>query len=458
MKQVFKILLLGIALSNTAFSQIKNLGPNVNSTNHEVRPVVSMDGSVIYFTVEESYGRDSKKGQDIWMSERDENGNWKKSERLPDYINSQRFNGVYWCSPDGNTLLVRGRYNQKDGSTYRGFSKIKRTDGQWGVPSPVIVKDYEKVSRGIYTGATLSPDQNVMIMYFSEERNNDLNDLWISKFDTATLEYSSPVKLGISEDDYDEISPYISPDGEYLFYSSDRPGGLGDFDIWVCKRLDDTWKNWSEPINLGAPFNTKRWDAYFSTGDNGLIGYVSNNTKYNLPGEMGGADIYCDTMPLFLRPKINVEMDKKELVKSDTIVLHDTVIITKIIPCDPLDTLSKEQLYKELAKGKILFDFGSSVLRSDAYKKLDVVSKLMKNNTSMTVELGGHTDAIGNDKRNVLQSEERALSARLYLIARGIDPRRISAKGYGNSKPIADNKTDAGRQLNRRVDITVITE
>ena len=457
MKQIFKILLLGIILSNSAFSQIKNLGPNVNSTNHEIRPVVSMNGSVIYFTVEKSYGRNSKKGQDIWMSKRDENGNWENAERLPDYINSQRFNGVYWCSPDGNTLLVRGKYNSKDAKPHRGFSMIKKVDGQWSAPSSIVVKDYEKFSRGIYTGATLSPDLNVMIMYFSEERNGDLNDLWVSKFDTATLEYSSPVKLEISEDDYDEISPYISPNGEYLFYSTNRPRGLGDFDIWVCKRLDDTWKNWSKPVNLGAPFNTKRWDAYFSIGDNGLIGYVSNNTKYNLPGEMGGADIYCDTMPLFLRP--NAHEENKEIIsKSDTIVLHDTITVTKIIPCDPLDTLSKDQLYKELIKSKILFDFGSSVLRSDAYKKLDVVAKLMKNNPSMTVELGGHTDAIGNDKRNILQSEERAASARSYLVAKGVDPKKISTKGYGNSKPISDNRTDAGRQLNRRVDITVTTE
>ena len=259
----------------------------------------------------------------------------------------------------------------------------------------------------------------------------------------------------ISEDDYDEISPYIAPDGKTLFYSSDRPGGLGGHDIWMVKRLDDTWMNWTEPINIGAPFNTKSWDAYFSIGDNGTIGYVATNNKHSLPSSLGGADIECDTLPQFLR----LEIPKPILSKIvDTVTIHDTIVMTKIIPCDPLDTLNTEQLLKELNKSKILFDFGSSVLRPDAYKKLDVIAKIMKLNPNMTIELGGHTDAIGISKRNQLQSEERAISAKSYLVAKGIESTRVETNGYSNTQPVTDNKSDASRQLNRRVDIKVITQ
>jgi hypothetical protein len=325
------------------------------------------------------------------------------------------------------------------------------------MPSPVIVKDYNILSQGIYTGGTISPDEKVLIMYFSTERNSDINDLWISKYDSTKGEYSTPIKLNISEEDYDEISPYIGPDNKTLFYSTDRPGGIGGHDIWMVKRLDDTWTNWTEPINIGAPFNTRAWDAYFSIGENGLMGYIATNNKHSLPSSLGGADIESDTLPEFLRPEIILPEIVLPMIV-DTITIHDTVVITKIIPCDPLDTMNSEQLTKELNKGKILFDFGSSVLRPDAYRKLDVIAKMMKVNPNMKIELGGHTDAIGIDKRNQTQSEERASSAKSYLIAKGIENSRIQTKGYSNTKSISNNKTDAGRQLNRRVDITVISE
>jgi outer membrane protein OmpA-like peptidoglycan-associated protein len=82
----------------------------------------------------------------------------------------------------------------------------------------------------------------------------------------------------------------------------------------------------------------------------------------------------------------------------------------------------------------------------------------MKLNPNMKVELGGHTDAIGISKRNQSQSEERATSAKSYLVAKGIESARVETKGYSNTQPVTDNKSDASRQLNRRVDIKVITQ
>jgi len=454
MKKLSILLILTLLLNGVTQSQTKNLGVNVNSIYQEIRPVLSTDGSTIYFTVEGNPISKYKDGQDIWTSTRDENGQWKPAERLPDYINSQKYNGVYWCSADGNTLLIRGKYSSTDKTSHRGYSIIRKIDKGWSYPTPVIVNNYESMSQGIYNGGSLSPDEQVLIMYFTNERNGNINDLWISKFDTTKGEYSTPIILSVSENDYDEISPYIAPDGKTLFYSSDRPGGLGSYDIWMTKRLDDTWTNWSIPVNIGTPFNTKSWDAYFSIGDNGLMGYVATNNKHSLPSKIGGADIESDTLPEFLRP----ELPKTDIVKVDTTIIRDTFIVNKIIPCDPLDTMNSEQLKKELNKGKILFDFGSSVLRPDAYRKLDVIAKMMKTNPNMKIELGGHTDAIGVDKRNQIQSEERAKSAKSYLIAKGIESFRIETKGYSNTKSISNNKTDAGRQLNRRVDIIVISE
>ena len=449
MKHLFKLLILSIFIIDKSNAQIraKNLGPKINSIHHEIRPIVSNDGGVMYFTVEG--GPSNKKGQDIWMSIKSVDSGWRKAERLPNYINSQKNNGVYWCSPNGRKLLLRGRYDEKNA---RGFSITEREDGRWKTPSPITVKDYDVMSRGIYTGATLSPDEKVLIMYFSEETNSDMNDIWISFLNDSTGEYSSPVKLNISEDDYDEISPYISPDSKTLFYSSDRKGGFGSYDIWMVKRLDSSWMNWSDPINIGAPFNDKNWNAYFSIGDNGLLGYTSTNVKHSLPSKCGGADIVVDSLSDFLRP----EYPKVIEPIHDTITIIDTIYIT--IPCSSLDTMNYNQLQEELKRGRVLFDFGRSDLRSDAYFKLDVTVQLMKRNPNMKIEVGGNTDAIGVSVRNQKQSQERAESVKNYLISKGINSDRIIAKGYSNTRPVASNTTDEGRQLNRRVDIIIVEE
>lgn len=456
----FVLALFGLLVSGR--SQIKNGGININTINNEMRPVVTEDGLTMYFTVEGGPRNAYADGQDIWTSTKDSSGEWQKATRLPDFVNSQRYNGVYWCSPAGDVLLIRGKYNERTSRTERGFSTIRKGSAGWSAPVGVNVKDYGNVSRGVYNGATMATDESAIIMYFSDEKNSDMNDLWVSVYIKETGAYTSPTRIGISTEDADEISPYIATDDKTLFFSSNREGGLGSYDIWMSKRLDDTWQNWTAPVNIGAPFNTKKWDAYFSVGDSGKIGYVSTNHKHSLPSSLGGGDIAYDTLVAAFRPETRLPMQEAIAIiattSPDTVYIYDTNYVDKIIPCDPLDTLSEAGLQTEMNKGKILFDFSSATLRSDAYRKLDVIAKLLEKTPGMKIELGGHSDAIGTGKRNLSQSQERAESAKNYLVAKGISPTRILAKGYANQNPIADNKTDAGRQLNRRVDIVVIVD
>lgn len=454
MKQLFYLLLLSVFMTVSTNAQIKFLSQNVNSKYQDFRPVASSDGRYLFFTVEGNPINKYKDGQDIWVSEINENGEWGKAYRLPDYINCERYNGVFWSSPDGNRIIIRGA---KDGSTNgiirRGYSMVSRINGVWGTPQPIKIKDYEIMSQGKFTGVTLSNDEKVMIFYFSEERNGTWNDLWVSYYNEESREYSKPIKIKeLSTEDYDEISPYIAPDNETLYYSTEMKGGVGNFDIWMSRRLDSTWLHWSEPVNIGKPINTKKWDAYFSIGENDSTAYISSNFKYGLPWERGGSDIAKVIIPESFRPKKKIIIEPKV----DTIFKIDSVFITKIIPCDPLDTMSNENLIKEYNKGRILFDFGSSVLRPEAYHQLDIIVRLLRNNPETNIEIGGHTDAIGIDKRNDLQSEERAMSVKLYLIGRGVKPENMKTVGYGNKKPIAPNNSDGNRQLNRRVEIKIL--
>ena len=441
MKKLIKLLILTIFLSGNLNAQITDLGEDVNSLYDEIRPLVSADGNTLFFIVEGHPLNPYKDGQDVWFSKKTDSGKWGKSVRLPNNINRDRYNAIYWCSQNGDKLLIKGNYESVNGKPKKGFSMIYKTDTGWSEPKQLIVNNYSQVSRGVYNGVTLSPDEKVMILYFSTETNEVYNDLWVSFLDTTTMVYSTPVKLPISESDCDEISPYIAQDGKTLYYSTNNSNGLGKYDIWMTRRLDSTWLEWSTPVNIDTPFNGAQWDAYLSIGEDKKTAYFSRSYGKN-------SDIYTDTLKFEFRP----EEPKKE----DTTFIHDTTIVTNIEPCNEIDTMTNEQLIKEIERTKILFDFGSSALRSDAYKKLDYIVRLLNKNPDMVIELSGHSDAIGNPERNLKQSKQRALSAKEYLISRGINPNRMNSKGYSNTKPVIDNMSEEGRQLNRRVDINVL--
>ena len=99
------------------------------------------------------------------------------------------------------------------------------------------------------------------------------------------------------------------------------------------------------------------------------------------------------------------------------------------------------------------FDFRSSDLKPEAKAQLEKVAETIAKNPSVDIRVEGHTDSVGSEKRNERLSRLRALSVKAFLVGHGVEESRISTKGFGSSKPIADNKTEEGRAQNRRVDI-----
>ena len=82
------------------------------------------------------------------------------------------------------------------------------------------------------------------------------------------------------------MSPFIAADGVTLYFSSDRPGGIGENDIWMSKRLDDSWTKWSDPVNLGRPINTEKSEAFFTMDAGGEYAYLTSSD-----GSVGASDI-----------------------------------------------------------------------------------------------------------------------------------------------------------------------
>lgn len=102
------------------------------------------------------------------------------------------------------------------------------------------------------------------------------------------------------------------------------------------------------------------------------------------------------------------------------------------------------------------FDSNSAALKSGFLPTLDTISGIVRKYGKTTLDIEGHTDASGNDRINQPLSEQRAASVEQYLLSRGVQQERMQAIGYGSSRPRADNKTEAGKQLNRRVEIHIV--
>jgi len=104
----------------------------------------------------------------------------------------------------------------------------------------------------------------------------------------------------------------------------------------------------------------------------------------------------------------------------------------------------------------IFFDFAKAIIRPESYPDLDRIVKLLNDYPNASVEIDGHTDFVGNDTDNMLLSKNRAKSCLDYIVSKGINIKRLTYKGFGESKPLADNNTEEGRKLNRRVEFVII--
>ncbi len=121
--------------------------------------------------------------------------------------------------------------------------------------------------------------------------------------------------------------------------------------------------------------------------------------------------------------------------------------------CPEIEEAVKEKV--NYAANNIYFVTASYKLLSKSYKGLDEVVKILKDNPDMYIDIEGHTDNVGTDEYNQALSDNRANSVKQYFISKGIDEKRITSKGFGESAPVADNNTAAGRQQNRRVVMTL---
>jgi OOP family OmpA-OmpF porin len=244
--------------------ELVKMNDNVNTRYNEVSPVISPDGKSLYFFVsnhpENNYGKDNS--QDIWVSTLDDKGEWTKAKHLGSPFNQNRFNQVFSFLPDGS-LFIRGGSGKKG----KGFTIATMSGGH----RELDITDFDDMDKGVFYGASISSDARNIILYFSEKPNDNFSDLYLSS-KQPDGHYSKPVKLKISSP-ADDFAPFIAPDQKTLYFASNRftKERVGGVDVYKTTRLDDSWQNWSEPVNLGRAINTLADDAYFSIDAKGNI-------------------------------------------------------------------------------------------------------------------------------------------------------------------------------------------
>ena len=305
---------------------------------------------------------------------------------------------------------------------------------------------------------------------------------------------------------YSDKAPFLHPDGRTLYFASNRTPGGGGYDIWMS-RLDSTARptdvnGWSRPVNLGIPLNTE--------GDeHGLITAADGRTAYFSSRRIGtqGLDIMTWTLPEPVRARASVvvrgQLDVSDDLSGETVELElryaesrraqaieisddgafativdlssreDVLLVAKaegaafsaglLVDKDEEEPalIDAELTVRSISETGAAFEIedihyasGSAVIGRASLLLLDLFAEYLSE-TGLSVEIGGHTDDVGSDADNLELSEARARSVREYLIQQGVPASDISSRGYGESRPRADNGTPEGRARNRRTEFRV---
>jgi outer membrane protein OmpA-like peptidoglycan-associated protein len=480
----------------------EHLSTSVNSPYEEMTPVITPNGKGIYFS--RRYDPDNTGGvgdlQDVYYSSFGKNG-WSVATNLGAPVNNSGPNAVFSVSPDGNTLLLMNTYTPDGSQKGMGLSISHRTTKGWSVPEDVRMRSF--YNKSFYNEYFLSNDGKVILLAVNRDDTHGSRDLYVS-FAEGNGIWSAPKNLGnVINSPGTELSPFLAADGKTLYFSSNGHPGYGRNDIFMSRRLDDSWTSWSKPSNLGPPINSSGTDAYYSVPAAGDYAYYVSNDE-----GMGRNDIFKIALPTPVKPEPVVLVFGKVLNSktnepiSTGITYHDfssdqevgvaqsdprigyyeiVLPISKVYSFfaekrgfysvqDRLD-LSNIRDYQEIERNlyltpieagqtvkmnNVLFYQSKAQLIPTSYPELDKLAQMMKENPVVKIQLEGHTDNVGDRFKNQKLSEERVDAVKQYLVNRGVEQERIKGIGYGGSKPVADNSRELTRRLNRRVEFKIL--
>ncbi len=272
------------------------LRASVNSPYAELKPVLAPDGSRLYFS--RSFHPDNTFGEndaeDIWYSDFDKTTDtWSNAIRMTGFLNNEGPNYINNVSMTGDTLILGNQYTKK-GRMRAGVSYSVNIKGQWSTPKSIdILNDYNMSE---HSNSFVSLKSGVIIRAIQRGETFGERDLYVSFWDGAQA--TEPINMGgVINTDLEESSPFLTEDNKTLYFASKGHAGFGGYDIFVTRRLDDSWTNWTTPENLGPAVNGELDDEFFSLTFDGKYATFSKQTTVH------NVDLYkISTQELFVQP------------------------------------------------------------------------------------------------------------------------------------------------------------
>lgn len=492
----------------------------VATRDQEYLPALSADGTLLFFT---RAGERKAKGDLVskpfesftWARRDAPSSAFDAGESMEDPFNRTTGYGGASISVD-NRLLFLAIKTPEPGhpeniDLYSARYELLDDTGEekvylWSEPQPL---DVLNTPDGWESQPAISPDGEWL--YFAAVRpgttedaqGNPTIDIMVSRRrDDGTWAPPSLLPEPINGSASDK-APYLHPDGQTLYFASNRTPGGGGYDIWMSRldsaALPETPGAWSRPVNLGIPLNT-------AGDEHGLVTSADGRTAYFASRRNGtsGLDIMTWTLPEPVRAKasvvvrgtlevsgemqdrpIELELRYAQSRRAQTIDLGDDGAFAAVVDLSSKEdvmliakaegaafnaglVVDKDEEEPALVDARLAvrsvresdaafeiqdihYSSGSSTIGRSSLLLLDLFAEYLAE-TGLKVEIGGHTDDIGSDADNLSLSESRARAVREYLILQGVPASDISARGYGESRPRADNGTAGGRALNRRTE------
>lgn len=469
----------------------ENLGDSINSKLLEYFPSVTIDGNTLVFT--------RRIGQEDFFVSEKKNGVWSAAVSLPGNLNTEENEGAQTISQDGRMLIFTG-CNMEDGQGSCDLYVSYLTKNGWG----------ERINMGRIINTefwesqpSLSPDKRTLFFAARDPSGFGGSDLFVSHLQ-PNGQWGTPLNMGPEvNSSADESCPFIHADNQTFYFTSNGHPGYGGTDLYFMRKQADG--SWGKPQNLGYPVNTIDDEGSLIIASDGKTAYYASDGA----DSRGGLDIYSFQLPNNVRPfktlwvKGNVFDEKTKqglpsavelinLATAQTISKVQTdeegnYLITLPVGNDYAFNVNRKgylfysenfflkqsgtdttytidipltpiEINASIVLKNIFFDVNKAELKQESMIELDRVIQLLKENPSVKIEIGGHTDNVGKPADNLLLSNNRAKAVINYFLYKGIPADRISSKGFGETKPVGDNTTEAGRAKNRRTELRVVTK
>lgn len=442
-------------------------------------------------TEEEEEPRKARFTTDLYMAPKDP-GSFEEAKNIGSPVNSPQLEGAAVLSIDKKKLYFT-RCEKKD-PTNCGIYLSRKLGGDW--LKPMLLS--ENVNAEGFSSMHPMLAEGEKTLYFVSNRpgGEGKMDLWSAPLDARGLP-GQPVNLGPTVNTpEDELSPYYSEKTNILFFSSEGHVGMGGLDIFKAHGQDSSWR---EPMNLRPPVNSPKDELYYTMDEQLEKGHFTSDRQscdtckdgsycYRIYSYKGKPKLYKvegtvydqksgdpipnslvtikdvseEQKPIYVTTDQNGHYEKQlqegiqYFIKAQKVDHFGDAVSISTKKIDSSKTFHKdlhlERIPEEEVRIKgIRYDLDKATLREAAKKRLDTLTDFLQLNDNLVIEIRAHTDVRGSKDYNQDLSKRRAKSVVDYLIKKGIDPKRLKSKGFGESKPAIKNaETEEEHQRNRR--------